>query len=199
MRISVYQPGESVVHRLPAKYKLLIVLCFGLLVVIFRSPLFSIGALTMALLISVVAGISFSKLFKSFRPLVVVVLILALFQWWINGWPWAIEVTATLLSLAVMASNYSATTSVDETLDVIVAGLRPFERLGVNSEKVALASSLMIGSLWAIGQIAKDTNEAVTARGLARTPRVYLAPMAIRTVAHGQEKGEALVGRGISS
>ena len=199
MKTSVYQPGESLVHRLPANYKLLALLSFGMLVVVFRSPLFSIGALTMALLVAVVAGISFSKLLKSFRPLVMVVSILALFQWWINGWPWAIEVTATILSLAVMASNYSATTPVDETLDVMVNGLRPFERVGVNPEKVALATSLMIGSLWAIGQIAKDTNEAVNARGLARTPQVYLAPMAIRTVAYGQEKGEALVGRGISS
>lgn len=199
MRTSVYQPGTSFVHRLPANFKLLALLCFGLLVVIFRSPLFSIGALAVALLIALVAGISFSNLLKSFRPLLTVVLLLAFFQWWLNGWPWAFEVTATILSLAVMASNYSATTPVDKTLDVIVGGLRPFERFGVNPEKVALATSLMIGSLWAIGQIAKDTNEAVTARGLVRTPRVYLAPMAIRTVAYGQEKGEALTGRGISS
>ena len=85
----------------------------------------------------------------------------------------------------------------DELLDAIVRGLGPFRRLGVNPEKVALAFSLMLGAIPAIFQIFHETREAAKARGLERSPRANLSPMAIRVVAHGLDTGAALHARGI--
>ena len=55
----------------------------------------------------------------------------------------------------------------------------------------------MITSIPRISAIAAETRDAARARGLGRSPRAYLTPMAIRTVAHANLVGEALAARGL--
>lgn len=199
MKTVVYQPGTSVLHRMTARKKLIAVFVFGLLIVLWRDPQISVAVLASSVVLALIAGITVRKIFATIRPLILLVVIVTAFQWWARGWPWAIEVLATILSLLIIALVFTVTTPIDETLDVIVHALTPFQGLGINPEKVSLAFSLMIGSIWAVSLIAREIHQAVTARGLSRTPRMYLSPMAIRTVAYGLEKGDALTARGIGS
>jgi biotin transport system permease protein len=55
----------------------------------------------------------------------------------------------------------------------------------------------MLTALPAIFEIAHETREAAKARGLERSPRASLSPMAIRVVAHAYDTGAALHARGI--
>ncbi len=55
----------------------------------------------------------------------------------------------------------------------------------------------MIRAIPGILDIAVETRAAAKARGLERSPRALLVPMALRTVARAYETGDALHARGI--
>jgi len=82
-------------------------------------------------------------------------------------------------------------------VDTMTRALRPFRRLGVNPEAVALAFSLMLRAIPATVEIAEETRQAALARGLERSPRARLTPMVIRVVARARMTGEALHARGL--
>ncbi|KQX73918.1 MULTISPECIES: energy-coupling factor transporter transmembrane protein EcfT [Aeromicrobium] len=195
--LGTYRPGTTVWHRIPAGPKLGLVVLTSIVVVALRGPWPPVAALAGAVLLSAWARVPPGAVWRGLRPLLVVVAVLGGFQWWQRGWPVAVEVVATTLALVVVATTFTATTPMDRMLDAIVRGLRPFRRLGVDPEKVALAFSLMIGAIPAIFEIFRETREAAKARGLERSPRANLSPMAIRTVAHAYDTGAALHARGI--
>ena len=195
--LGTYRPGTTIWHRLPAGPKLGLVVLTSIVVVALRGPRPAVAALVGAVLLSAWARVPPGAVWRGLRPLLVVVAVLGAFQWWQRGWPVAVEVVATTVALVVVATTFTATTPMDRMLDAIVRGLRPFRRLGVDPEKVALAFSLMIGAIPAIFEIFRETREAAKARGLERSPRANLSPMAIRTVAHAYDTGAALHARGI--
>lgn len=195
--LGTYRPGSTIWHRIPAGPKLGLVVLTSIVVVALRGPWPPVAALVVAVAISAWARVPPGAVWRGLRPLLLVVAVLGGFQWWQRGWPVAVEIVATTLALVVVATTFTATTPTDRMLDAIVRGLRPFRRLGVNPEKVALAFSLMITAIPAIFEIARETREAAKARGLERSPRANLSPMAIRTVAHAYDTGAALHARGI--
>ena len=195
--LGVHHPGTSPLHRVPAGPKLGLLVGYGIVVVALQGPWWPVGALGISLLLALSARVPARDLWRGLRPMIVIVAVLAGFQAWQCGWPAAVEVAATVLALVVAASTFTATTPTDRLLDAIVRGLGPFRRVGVNPEKVALAFSLMIAAIPAIADIAADTRDAARARGLERSPRAYLTPLAIRTVAHAQATGDALAARGL--
>lgn len=195
--LGIHQPGTTLIHRAPARGKLLAMIVFGIAVVALHGPWLPLGAVVVALGLATYARIRPRTLARGLRPVLVLVAILAGFQWWQRGWPVAVEVAATTIALVIAATIVTATTPSDEMLDAIARALRPFRRIGVNPDKVALSFSLMIGAIPRIFEIAGETREAAKARGLERSVRAQLSPMAIRTVAHAHAMGEALAARGI--
>jgi biotin transport system permease protein len=195
--LGIHQPGTTLVHRASAGWKLLAMLVFGIGVVALRGPWPTLTAVGLVLARATYARIRPRTLIRGLRPVLVLVAILAGFQWWQRGWPTAVELAATTVALVIAATVVTATTPSDAMLDAISRGLSPFRRLGVNPEKVALSFSLMIGAIPRIFEIATETREAAKARGLERSVRAQLSPMAIRTVAHAHAMGEALTARGI--
>ena len=195
--LGTYRPGTTVWHRIPAGPKLGLVVLTSVVVVALRGPWPAVGALGVALLVSAWARVPVTAVWRGLRPLLVFVAVLGAFQWWQRGWPVAVEIVATTVALVVVATTFTATTPTDRMLDAIVRGLQPFRRFGVSPEKVALAFSLMITAIPAIFEIFRETREAAKARGLERSPRANLSPMAIRTVAHAYDTGAALHARGI--
>ncbi|KAA1396070.1 energy-coupling factor transporter transmembrane component T family protein [Aeromicrobium ginsengisoli] len=195
--LGIYRPGSTIWHRIPAGPKLGLVVLASIAVVALRGPWPCVAALGVALGISLWARVPPQVVWRGLRPFLLVVAILGAFQWWQRGWPVAVEVVATTVALVVVATTFTATTPTDRLLDAIVRGLGPFRRIGVRPEKVALAFSLMITAIPAIFEIAHETREAAKARGLERSVRANLSPMAIRTVAHAYETGAALHARGI--
>lgn len=195
--LGIHQPGTTLIHRAPAGAKLIAMIVFGIGVVALRGPWLPIGAVGFVLVMSAYARVRPRILARSLRPVLILVAVLAAFQWWQRGWPTAVEVAATTVALVIAATLVTATTPSDAMLDAIARGLRPFARVGVNAEKVALSFSLMLGAIPRIFEIAGETREAAKARGLERSVRAQLSPMAIRTVAHAHAMGEALAARGI--
>lgn len=195
--IGNYRPGGTLLHRIPAGPKLGLLAVFSIATVAVPGVWTALGFLGFALLLAVWVRMPLRATLRALRPLLFVIVLVTAFQVWQRGWPTAIHVVAGLLAVVIAALVFTATTSIDSMLDAIVRGLGPFRRIGVNPEKIALAFSLMIRAIPGILEIAHETRAAAKARGLERSPRALLTPMAIRTVAHAYDTGAALHARGI--
>ena len=195
--VGAYRPGTTIWHRIPAGPKLGLLAAFGVATVAVPGPWGALALLAFALLLVAWVRIPVRATVRALRPLLLVVVVVTAFQAWQQGWPTAIHVVAGLLASVIAALVFTATTPIDSMLDAIVRGLGPFRRIGVNPERVALSFSLMIRAIPGILEIAHETRAAAKARGLERSPRALLVPMAIRTVAHAYETGAALHARGI--
>ncbi|MGA8850924.1 MAG: energy-coupling factor transporter transmembrane protein EcfT [Aeromicrobium sp.] len=195
--LGVHHPGTTPLHRIPAGPKLTLLFGYGIVVVALSGPWPPTAAVGFSLLLAMSARVPLRDLWRGLRPMLLIVGVLAGFQAWQRGWPAAVEVAATVLALVVAATTFTATTPTDRLLDAITRGLEPFRRFGIRPEKVALAFSLMIAAIPRIADIAAETRDAARARGLERSPRAYLTPLAIRTVAHAHATGEALQARGL--
>lgn len=195
--LGIHVPGDTVWHRMPVGPKLTALVVASIVVVALPGPWPACAALAGSLGLAAWAGVPARALILGVRPLVIVLAVLAAFQWWQRGWPTSVEVVATTLALVIAATTFTATTPMDDLLDTIVRGLGPFRRFGASPEKVALAFSLMITSIPAVFAIYGDTRDAARARGLERSPRATLSPMAIRVVAHARATGDALAARGL--
>lgn len=195
--VSAYRPGSTLLHRLPAGPKLGLLALYGVVTVVVTGPWSATCFLAFSLALVAWIRIPWRAALRSLRPLLLVVVLVTAFQVWQKGWPTAVHVVGDLLALFLAALVFTATTRIDTMLDAIVRGLGPFRRLGANPEKIALAFSLMITAVPGVMTIARETREAAKARGLERSPRALLVPMAIRTVAHAYDTGAALHARGI--
>jgi biotin transport system permease protein len=195
--LGAYRPGTTLIHRLPAGPKLGLLAAFGIATVAVHGVWSALGFLAFALLLVCWVRMPIRHTVRALRPLLLVIVLVTAFQVWQRGWPTAIHVAAGLLASVIAALVFTATTSIDSMLDAITRGLGPFRRIGVNPERVALAFSLVLRAIPDIFDIAQETRSAAKARGLDRSPRALLVPMALRTVARAYETGDALAARGL--
>jgi biotin transport system permease protein len=190
-------PGDTVWHRLPTGRKLLGLVLLGVGVVALQGPWLPLLALAAALGVALHAGVPARSLALGVRPLLVLLAVVAALQTWQRGWPVAVEVVATTLTLVVLATTFTATTPTDDLLDAVVRAARVLRPFGVDPERVALTFSLAISSIPVVTTLFTQTREAAKARGLERSPRATLTPFAVRTVAHAHAVGDALAARGL--
>lgn len=195
--VGVHQPGDSWVHRCPTGPKLLVLALFSLLVVLTRSAAAAPVFLAVAMGLAAFGGVRLGTLVRATRAILVLALLAAALQWWVDGPAKAAETLVDLVALALAAITVSATTPVNDVLDTLVRAVSPLRRLGVDPERVALAFSLAIGALPGTVALALETRDAARARGLGRHPRAYLTPFVVRVVARAHEQGDALAARGL--
>ena len=192
-----YVPGTTWLHRLPAGTKLLGLVLASVVVVVLRGPVSGLAALGVALTLVAWSGMGLRLTLRTLRGFLVVAAALAAYHLWQGDWRRAVEQVSDLLALILLATVMTATTPVDEVLDVITRALGPFRRFGVNPTRVALAFSLVLRSIPVLLTLAAETRDAARARGLERSPRAWLTPLVIRSVAHARETGDALHARGL--
>lgn len=195
--LGLYRHGTSPMHRLPAGAKLAALAVLGVAVVVTRGPVASLALLGVAVAATVVGRVPLGSVVRSLLPVLVATVLLGAYQWWQRGPAVAVEVAADILTLVVAAGAVTATTPTDRMLDVLDRVLRPLRRVGVRPDVVSLAVALMLRSVPALLDTAREARDAARARGLERSPRALLVPAAVRTVARARATGEALAARGI--
>jgi biotin transport system permease protein len=195
--VGVYQPGDSILHRIPPGPKLFALGLFSIAVVVVRSAPASFAFLGVALLAALVARIDLGVLARALRSVAIFAAVFAALQWLMYGPVKATETLLDLVALALAAIVVSATTPVNVMLDAFIRWITPLRRVGVNPERVALTISLAIQAIPGSVALATETRDAARARGLDRNPRAYLTPFVIRVVARAHETGDALHARGI--
>ncbi|MCV2393348.1 energy-coupling factor transporter transmembrane protein EcfT [Actinotalea sp. M2MS4P-6] len=193
----LYRPGTSLVHRAPLWLRLGGLAALGVALVVLRGPWSALAVLAAVIGLAALARLPWRATLRGVLPALVTAVLVAAYQTWQRGWEVGVEVGADLLSLVLAATVVTATTRADVLLDAAVRTLRPLRRVGVDPEAVSLAISLMLRTMPALATLAGETRDAARARGLERSPRALLVPLAVRTVGRARATGEALAARGL--
>ena len=196
--ISLYRPGTSVVHRAPAGVKLLLLALSAVaLSLVPLGPWGMGGAVLVASAGYVLAGFRPSVLAAEIWRLRWILLVLGTFLWIFAG-PLAAWVSATrVASIMLLAALFTLTTRMGDLLEVLRAMLRPWTRIGVDVDAVAMTLSLTVTMVPVVAGFAAQVREAQRARG-ARLGLRWVVPLLVRTLRHADDVGDALAARGLS-
>ncbi|WP_233153429.1 energy-coupling factor transporter transmembrane component T [Kineosporia sp. R_H_3] len=195
--LGTYRPGTSPLHRAPAGGKLLGLAGLLLVLAVVRSPLGVAAGAALLAVLAAVARVGVRPLLAQARPLRWVLLVLAAFQVWSAGPVTALVVVGSILVAALLAGLVLLTTPTQALLDALVAGLRPFRRVGVDPERAGLVLALTIRAIPVVSGLAQDVVDARRARGVERSARAFAVPLVIRSVRYADRLGEALAARGV--
>lgn len=192
-----YVPGSSPVHRCPLWLKFLAVVGAGFTSFLITDWLVSALVLVTIAAVFLLSGAGLRRLVRAVRPLLPVLVIIALFQWWQLGAPTAARIVLNILVCVVAASVLTATTPMQRLLDGVASLATPLRRFGADPERFALTIAIMLRSIPFIAGTFSDVRDAAKARGLERNPRALVLPVFITTVAYARQTGEAMAARGL--
>lgn len=192
-----YVPGSTLVHRCPLWLKFLVVVGAGFTSFLITDWLVSALVLAAVSAIFLLSGAGLRRLVRAVRPLVPVLAVIGLFQWWQLGAPTAARIVLNILVCVVAASVLTATTPMQRLLDGVASLATPLRRFGADPERFALTIAIMLRSIPFIAGTFSDVRDAAKARGLERNPRALVLPVFITTVAYARQTGEALAARGL--
>lgn len=195
--LGLYVPGTSVVHRMRAGTKLLLMFAAGACSVLLDHAWQVALALVAALAGYVVAGLPLRLALRQVRPLIWIVGVVAVFHAVTSGWERAAVFAGVIASLVLLAALVSLTTRTTDMVDTVVHALHPLRRLGVHPERVGLLIALGIRSVPVVVGLAEEVRDAQRARGLTASPRAFAVPLIVRSLRHADALGDALVARGV--
>lgn len=195
--LGLYVPGDSLVHRLPAAVKLVLLVALGAASVLLRSPVAVAVALLAVIACYGLAGFSPVTAVRQVWPMRWILLFILAFQWWVRGWHSAIVVVGVIAVLVTAAALVTLTTRTSALVAVIVAVCRPLRVVGVDADRVGLVIALAIRAVPIVAGFASEIRDAQRARGARPDPRVYAAPLIVRSLRHADAVGEALAARGL--
>lgn len=195
--LGAYVTQTGPLHALRPGAKLLGLFAFAVAVLTVSGWVSAVVALSIGVALALLAGLRGRDFWRVARTFALIGVPLFAFQTWNAGWERGVEVIADLLALIFAASAVTASTRASDMLETISFALRPLERFGVDTERIALTFSLAIRMIPAVQELASDTLLAARARGLERSPRARTVPLVIRTVSQAQLTGQALAARGI--
>src|SRR3954471_1963452 len=115
--VGVYQPGTTLLHRLPVGAKLGGLMVLSLAIVLVRSMPWAWVFLAIALVLALLARVQLGTLLRAARTVLLLAVFVGALQWWWYGRDKAIETFVDLLALSIAAVVVSATTPVNAMLD----------------------------------------------------------------------------------
>ncbi|WP_282072738.1 energy-coupling factor transporter transmembrane component T family protein [Janibacter hoylei] len=195
--IGLYRDGSSLLHRLPAGAKLLGLLLVGVASPFVRSPLVTASGLLLVLAGYTVARMPLRVLLHLLRPLLLVMVPLAVFQTIVAGWQRASVIVGVLLALVLLANLVTLTTRTSDLIDVVVRVCGPLRRVGVDPERVGLMLQLAIRAVPLVIDLGHRVRSARHARGLTASPRAFAVPLIVGALRRADELGDALAARGL--
>lgn len=196
--ISLYRPGESILHRLPAGMKL----C-GLVIVALAVSLTRPGILGTALLVLsssallLVAGLGWQGLVVAWWRLRWLILVLGGALWVFVDLSTAVQNTGRVIALILLAEAVTRTTRMGDLLDVLERTLQPLRRFGADPASGALTVSLTISMVPVLAGLLTQVRDAQHARGARLGVRAAL-PLLVLTLRHADDVGDALAARGLA-
>ena len=195
--IGLYHPGSSVLHRIPAGWKLLGMLLSIIGVIGLSTPWQLAGAAAVLAVGFVIARIPARVVLAQLWPMRWFLLFIAVFQVIFGSPERAVMVCGSLLITVGIAALVTLTTRITELLDVCQRLLRPLRRFGVDPDRVGLVLALTIRCIPLLVDIVRDVSDARKARGAGFSLRALAAPAVVRALRSADAMGDALIARGV--
>jgi biotin transport system permease protein len=194
--IGLYSPGQSVLHRLSAGWKML-GLMVAMTAVIALHQWWQLASAAAAVAIAyAVARIPGRAVWRQLRPLRWLLLVVAVLQVIFSGWQAALSVCGGLVIAMGLATLLTLTTRVTEILNLCQRMLRPFARLGVDPDRAGLVLAMTIRCIPLLVGIVDEVSDARKARGLGFSPVALVVPVVVRALRSADAMSEALIARG---
>ncbi|MBH63452.1 MAG: ABC transporter permease [Alphaproteobacteria bacterium] len=194
--LSLYVPGDTIVHRIPAGIKLLILVIGSMaLFVISNIPVHVAELLIIAALFQV-ARLPWKDTLRQLRTALIFMVPIFLFHVFLTDWMLGLETVLRILVLLLLAVLVTLTTKVSDMMDVLERVVRPLKHLGVNPSKVSMMLSMVIRFIPMMMREAQEILEAQRARGLDRNAIALLMPLLIKTLKMADDLSESIEARG---
>ncbi|WP_186415059.1 energy-coupling factor transporter transmembrane protein EcfT [Pannonibacter sp. P2PFMT1] len=194
--ISLYLPGTSLLHRLPAGVKLIGLAAASLMFFPVDSPVVLAAGGCAVLAVYAALGRTALKQLSLLRPLLPLFAVLLALHWLSGSLMGGVIVLLRLLLLVMLANLVTMTTRMDDMLEAISPLFRPLAFFGVSPRRPALAVTLVLRFLPVLLALSAAQREAYQARTGKRSSWRLLAPFALQALAMADHVGEALVARG---
>lgn len=199
--ISLYRPGDGILHRMSAGVKLALLAGFALLLSVLAlfsfGMLVALGALVVVSALYLVGGLGVRALGEAWWRLRWLILVLAGALWLFTSLEDAVVNTGRVVALLLLAELVTRTTRMGDLLDVFRDLVQPLRRFRVDPDAVALTLSLTIAMIPVIAGFAGQVRDAQRARGVRLGPRAVL-PLLVLTMKHADDVGDALAARGLA-
>lgn len=201
--LTLYRPGSSRLHRMPAGRKTLLLLAVMFGVLLLPSVWWTVGA---AAAVSVAAyaatwsgdgSCGMRELGRQLFAVRWVALITFAGQLLFVGAEAAAANTARVTASLALAALLVLTTRVSDLMDAFERGLRPLRRSGVDSERAALMLTVTLGTVPVLARLAGEVRDAHRARGARPSLRTFVLPFLVASLKHADQLGDALAARGL--
>ncbi|MBX4902318.1 energy-coupling factor transporter transmembrane protein EcfT [Rhizobium bangladeshense] len=195
---SLYVEGNSRMHRLSPRAKLLSLAAFAILLFMSHNLLLLSGAVLVTAALYGTIGLPLGEALRRLRPILLAIAVVGLFNLIFNPWQAALVPVLRLTALMLLAASVTGTTSITEFIDEVTALARPLERTGrVRADDIGLALGLVLRFVPEIVNRYQAIREAHTARGLKVRPTSLLAPLIILTLKDADNVAAAIDARRI--
>ena len=194
--LSLYVPGDSLVHRLPAGTKLLIL--FAASAALFAVSGIAVHAIELAVIAVLfrTAGLPWRDTLHQLRPALLFLVPIFLFHVFVTDWVLGLVTVLRIVVLLLLAVLVTLTTRLSDMIDVIERTARPLRHVGVNPSKVGMMLSMVIRFIPLMVRQAQEILEAQRARGLDRSAIALLVPLLIKTLKMADDLSDAIDARG---
>lgn len=194
--ISLYFPGHSRLHRLPAGIKLsgLAVISIGLYPI--QSPLWLLPAVLLVIFAYHSLGTGGLARMLIIKPLLPLFVLIFAVQWWTQNLASALVLLQRMLVLILLANLITLTTRMDAMMDAVLPLLSPLRWLGIRTERIAFAVALLVRFVPVLMAVMLNLLEAWKARGGGRAVWQLAIPMMINAIRLSDHVAEALAARG---
>lgn len=195
---ATFQPGDSLLHRLSAGVKILLVcVLIVALTVAIRQPWHVLPALGLTVVLYVVGHIRPRAAWDQLRPVLPVLTAILLLQWLVADLDTALRVCGALLVAIAVAALVALTTRVSDMLDSVTRAARPLRHVGVSPDRVALVLVLTVRAIPLLAAQLRQVTEARKARGLGMSVRALVVPTVLGALTTADQLGDALAARGV--
>ncbi|UAJ78802.1 energy-coupling factor transporter transmembrane protein EcfT [Leifsonia sp. ZF2019] len=196
--VTLYRPGDGLLHRMPAGPKTLVLLALVLAVSLLPSVWWTAAAATAVCVIAyLAAGLGLRELGRQVVAVRWVVVVTLAGQLIFLGVEPAVSNTARVTAAVVLAALLVLTTRVTALLDAIERGLAPLARLRLDPQRAALLLTVTFSTLPVLARLAHDVREAQRARGGRASLRLFAVPFLVVALKHADQLGDALTARGV--
>ena len=194
--LSLYVPGDSIVHRLPAGAKLLLLFVASTALFVVSGIVVHAGELVVVTGLFHTARLPWRDTLHQLRPALVFLVPIFLFHVFVTDWMLGLQTVLRILVLLLMAVLVTLTTKLSDMIEVLERAVRPLRHVGVNPSKVGMMLSMVIRFIPLMMREAQEILEAQRARGLDRSAIALLMPLLIKTLKMADDLSDAIEARG---
>lgn len=196
MDLSLYHPGDSILHRMPTWSKFFLLITFS--IAFYAISDFRLLALILVLAILLVTYIKVphQRLKSMFLLPLFMVLLFSIFSAIVNDLNAGLLTFLRLTSLVVIAACVTVTTKIEDFMGFIEGLLLPLSFIPfIKPKTVSMTLSLTLRFIPEIFKLGMDIKEAQAARGLKSNPIALIVPLIVLTLKRADDISDAIDAR----